>query len=72
MDRTVTGSVSHVRSAAGLYAALWRDALTDMGAQAMTTDDDNRRRKIRTNAIVLGLVAFAVFIGFIMLMGLRG
>ncbi len=43
-----------------------------MGAQAMTTDDDNRRRKIRTNAIVLGLVAFAVFIGFIMLMGLRG
>jgi len=43
-----------------------------MGARAMTTDDDKRRRRIRMNAIVLGVVAFTVFIGFILLTGLRG
>lgn len=43
-----------------------------MEAHAVTTDDDRRRRKIRMNAIVLGLVAIAVFIGFIVLTGLRG
>lgn len=43
-----------------------------MDTVEVTTDNDKRRRKIRTNAIVLGFVAFAIFAGFIMLTGLRG
>jgi hypothetical protein len=31
----------------------------------MTTDDDRLRRKIKTNAIILGFVAFGFFIAFI-------
>jgi hypothetical protein len=33
--------------------------------QTMTTDDDRLRRKIKTNAIILGFVAFGFFIAFI-------
>jgi Na+/proline symporter len=43
-----------------------------MGPQAMTTDDEKLRRKIRTNAIVLGLVAFGFFVAFIVLTALKG
>jgi len=36
-----------------------------MGVQMMTTDDEKLRRKIRMNAIVLGLVACGFFIIFL-------
>jgi len=38
----------------------------------MTLDDKNLRRKIRMNAIILGLVAVAFFVTFIVLTVLKG
>ncbi len=43
-----------------------------MNAQPMTTNDENLRRKIRRNAVLLGLVALRFFAGFMLLTALRG
>ncbi len=43
-----------------------------MSTQPMTMDDKKLRRKIRMNAIILGLVAVAFFVTFIVLTALKG
>jgi len=44
-----------------------------MGIEASTmNDDEKRQRKIRLNAILLGLVAIGFFATFLVLVALRG
>lgn len=40
--------------------------------QSMSTEDDKLRRKIRINAILLGLTALGFFVVFIAMTALRG
>ena len=38
----------------------------------MTEQDDKLKRRIRLNAILLGLIAFGFFAGFIVMTAIRG
>lgn len=44
----------------------------DVSTQPLMTDDEKRRRRIRTNAIVLGVVAFGFFLAFIIATAVNG
>lgn len=43
-----------------------------MAAPAMTPEEAEQRRRVRRSAILLGLLAAAFYLGFILATGLRG
>lgn len=61
MDRSVAGSVSHLRNAAGIQVS----------ASVQMTDEDLRRRNVRT-ALWLAATAVAVFVMFLFRYALSG
>ncbi len=66
MDSAVTGPVPHLRRGAGHQVNGPSPVIHDPESEA------GQRRRARRTAILLGILAVAIYLGFILSVGLRG